>query len=386
MSLAGFEVEVQRTGDTGLETEEMTLNMGPQHPSTHGVLRFIVKADGEVMREAIPDVGYLHRSIEKISEKVGYHGFMPYTDRVDYVAAMFCNQGWGMVCERLAGIGVPKRGEYCRVIASEFNRISSHLLSVGTMILDVGAATPFFHAFREREKINDLLEEVCGARLTYNYMRIGGVAWDLPPGFVERSLQFLDAFEPMLEEFDDLITYNKIYVERLAGVAAVPADVAINYNLVGPNLRASGVKYDVRRDEPYSVYPELEFDIPVGTGEVGEVGDCFDRYIVRMREMKESCRILRQCFKQIPDGPVIAKVPRKFKPPAGDAYIRVESARGDMGWYCMSDGTEFPYRTHIRTGSFSAMSIVDLLSRGLMIADLVAVIASLDIVAPEVDR
>lgn len=386
MSLAGFEVEVERTGNTGLETEEMTLNMGPQHPSTHGVLRFVVKADGEVMREAIPDVGYLHRSIEKISEKVGYHGFMPYTDRVDYVAAMFCNQGWGMVCEKLAGIEVPKRGEYCRVIAAEFNRIASHLLSIGTMILDIGAQTPFIYAFREREKINDLLEDVCGARLTYNYMRIGGVAWDLPPGFAERSLAFLDQFEPLLDEFNEFISYNKIYVERLANVAAVSPEVAINYNLVGPNLRACGVKYDVRRDEPYSVYPELEFDIPVGRGEVGTLGDCFDRYIVRIYEIKQSCRILRQCFQQIPDGPVIAKVPRKFKPPAGDAYIRVESARGDMGWYCVSDGSEFPYRTHVRTGSFSAMSIINLLSRGIMLADLVALIASLDIVAPEVDR
>ena len=386
MSLAGFEVEVERTGATGLETEEMTLNMGPQHPSTHGVLRFVVKADGEVMREAIPDVGYLHRSIEKISEKVGYHGFMPYTDRVDYVAAMFCNQGWGMVCEKLAGIQVPKRGEYCRVIASEFNRISSHLLSVGTMVLDIGSTTPFFHAFREREKINDLLEELCGARLTYNYMRIGGVAWDLPPGFAEKCIAFLDAFEPLIDEYHDLITYNTIYLGRVADVAAISRADAINYNLVGPNLRASGVKYDVRRDEPYSVYPELDFDVPVGRGEEGTVGDCFDRYIVRMHEMKESCKILRQCFKQIPDGPVIAKVPRKFKPPAGDAYVRVESARGDMGWYAVSDGSEFPYRCKVRTGSFAAMAIIDKVSRGLMIADLVAVIASLDIVAPEVDR
>jgi NADH-quinone oxidoreductase subunit D len=387
MSLAGYEIEVERTpGTPGLATEEMTLNMGPQHPSTHGVLRFVVKADGEVMIEAIPDVGYLHRSIEKISEKVGYHGFMPYTDRVDYVAAMFCNQGWGMVCEKLAGLEVPKRGEYCRVIAAEFNRIASHLLSVGTMVLDIGAATPFFHAFREREKINDLLEELCGARLTYNYMRIGGVAWDLPPGFVERSLNFLDRFEPLIDEYNDLITVNKIYIERVADVAVISAEEAINYNLVGPNLRASGVKYDVRRDEPYSVYPELEFDVPVGRGEQGTVGDCFDRYIVRIREMKESIKILRQCFKQMPDGPVIAKVPRKFKPRAGDAYVRVESARGDMGWYAVSDGSEFPYRCHIRTGSFSAMSIVDKVSRGLMLADLVAVIASLDIVAPEVDR
>lgn len=386
MSLAGYEIEVEQVGKAGLETEEMTLNMGPQHPSTHGVLRFVVKADGEVMREAIPDVGYLHRSIEKIAEKVGYHGFMPYTDRVDYVAAMFCNQGWAMASEKLGGIQVPKRGEYCRVIAAELNRIASHLLSVGTMVLDIGAITPFFHAFREREKINDLLEELCGARLTYNYMRIGGAAWDLPPAFEETTRAFLDRFEPMLEEYDDLISSNKIYIERCANVAAVSAEEAIAYNLVGPNLRASGVRYDVRRDEPYSVYPELEFDVPVGTGVVGTVGDSFDRYWVRIREMKESCKILRQCFQQMPDGPVIAKVPRKFRPPAGDVYVRIESARGDMGWYAVSDGTEFPYRCKVRTGSFAAMSIIDKLSRGLMLADLVTVIASLDIVAPEVDR
>lgn len=386
MSLAGYEVAVEQVGPHGLETEEMTLNMGPQHPSTHGVLRFVVKADGEVMRQAIPDVGYLHRSIEKIAEKVGYHGFMPYTDRVDYVAAMFCNQGWASVAEKLGDITVPKRGEYCRVIAAELNRIASHLLSVGTMVLDIGAITPFFHAFREREKLNDLLEELCGSRLTYNYMRIGGVAWDLPPGYAEKVLAFLDRFEPMLAEYDDLISANKIYVERCAGVAIIGREDAFAYNLVGPNLRAAGVRYDVRRDEPYSVYPELEFDVPVGPGEHGVVGDSYARYAVRIREMTQSARILRQCFRQMPDGPVIAKVPRKFRPPAGDAQVRVESARGDMGWYAVSDGTEFPYRCKVRTGSFAAMAIIDKVSAGLMLADLVTVIASLDIVAPEVDR
>jgi len=384
MSLDGFTVDVVR--ERGLATEEMTLNMGPQHPSTHGVLRFVVKADGEVMREAIPDVGYLHRSIEKIAEKVGYHGFMPYTDRVDYVAAMPCNQGWAMVCERLAGIEVPRRGEYCRVIATEFNRISSHLLSVGSMAMDIGAYTPFTHALREREHINNLLEELCGARLTYNYMKIGGVTWDLPPGFAAKAIGFLDRFEPLIDEYDALISYNKIYVERLANVAVISAEDAIAYNLTGPNLRGSGVDFDLRRDLPYSIYPELEFDIPVGRGEVGTVGDCFDRYIVRMREMRQSCRMLRQCFERIPDGPVVAKVPRKFKPAVGEVYVRVESARGDMGWYCVSDGTEYPYRVKIRTGSFTAISVVDRVSRGLMIADLVAVVASLDLVAPEIDR
>ncbi len=244
--------------------------MGPQHPSTHGVLRFVVTADGEVMREAIPDVGYLHRSIEKIAEKVGWHGFMPYTDRVDYVAAMFCNQGWAMACEKLGGIEVPKRGEYCRVIAAEFNRIASHLLSVGTMAMDIGAYTPFIHAIRERENINDLLEELCGARLTYNYMRIGGVAWDLPPGWVEKALAFLDRFEPLIDEFNDLISYNKIYIERLANVAVDHAPRRRSTTTSSARTCAApACKYDVRRDEPYSVYPELEFDVPVGTRRAG---------------------------------------------------------------------------------------------------------------------
>ena len=384
MSLAGYEFEVQR--DDGFATEEMTLNMGPQHPSTHGVLRFVVKADGEIMRTALPDIGYLHRSIEKISEKVGYHGFMPYTDRVDYVSAMQCNQGWAMVCERAAGIEVPRRGEFCRVIACELGRIASHLLSVGTMVMDIGGMTPFTHAIREREKVNNLLEDLCGARLTFNYMRIGGVAWDLPPGYAEQVTAFLDQFEPLIDEYNDLISYNKIYVERLANVAAVSKEEAINYNLVGPNLRGCGFQYDVRRDEPYSIYPELDFEVPVGTGEVGTLGDCFDRYMVRIKELKESCKIVRQCLEMIPDGPVLARVAKKLKPPVGDAHIRVEASRGDMGWYVVSDGSEFPYRTKIRTGSFSAMSIVDKLSRGLMIADLIALIASLDVVAPEVDR
>jgi NADH-quinone oxidoreductase subunit D len=387
MSLAGFEVEVQRSAaDGGVVTEDMTLSMGPQHPSTHGVLRFVIRADGEVMKEAIPDIGYLHRSIEKIAEKVGWHGFIPYTDRVDYVAAMFCNHGWSMACEALAGIEVPKRAEYCRVIADELCRLHSHLLSVGTMAMDIGAFTPFTHAIREREYLNDLFEELCGSRLTFHYMRIGGVGWDLPPGWIEKMAHFLDRFEPLIDEYDKLISYNKIFTERLGGVAPVTAQQAIDYNLVGPNLRGSGVKYDVRRDVPYSIYPELEFDVPIGTGEMGAVGDCFDRYIVRMREMRESCRILRQCIAQIPEGPVIAKVARNFKPPVGDTYVRLESARGDMGWYVVSDGTAFPHRCKIRTGSFSAISIVPLVSRNLMIADLIAVIASLDLVAPEIDR
>jgi NADH-quinone oxidoreductase subunit D len=383
-----LEIEVQNgtPGTAGFATEEMTLNMGPQHPSTHGVLRFIVTADGEIMRRAVPDIGYLHRSIEKIAEKVGWHGFMPYTDRVDYVAAMTANQGWAMCAEALGGIEVPRRGEYCRVIAAELGRICSHLLAIGAMGMDIGAVTPFTHALREREMINDLVEELCGARLTFNYMRIGGVAWDLPPGYGDKVLDYCDHLEPLIHEMNDLLSFNKIYVERLANVATVTGDMAIAYNLVGPNLRGSGVKYDLRKDRPYSAYRDFDFDVPIGTGEMGSVGDCWDRYMVRIRECLESLKILRQAVKQVPDGPVIAKVPRNFKPKAGDVHIRVEAARGDMNWYVVSDGSEFPYRVHIHTGSFAAMAIIEAISRGLMIADLVAVIASLDIVAPEVDR
>jgi len=367
-------------------TEDMTISMGPQHPSTHGVLRFIVKTDGEVIREAIPDVGYLHRSIEKIGEKVTWHGYVPYTDRADYLAAMFTNQGFCMAAERLGGVEVARRGEFCRVIACELNRIASHLISVGTFGQDIGAVTPFLHALRERETINNLMEEICGARLTYNYIRIGGVGYDITPETCGRIIEFLDHFGLIVDEYNRLLSYNKIFVERLANVAAITKEDAFQYNIVGPNLRACGIKWDIRRDIPYSVYPELEFDVPVGTGERGTLGDSYDRYMVRIREMQESCNILRQCLKMMPKGPAIAKVARKFKPPAGEVYVRVESSRGDMGFYVVSDGSEYAYRVRIRTGSFTAMSLIEKISRGLMVADLIALIASLDVDAPEIDR
>lgn len=372
--------------ERSFHTEDMTLNVGPQHPSTHGVLRFVVKTDGEVISEAIPDVGYLHRSIEKIGEKVTWHGYVPYTDRADYLAAMFANQGFCMAAERLAGIEVPPRAEYCRVIACELNRIASHLISVGTFSQDIGAITPFLHALRERETINDLMEEICGARLTYNYLRIGGVGYDITQETCAHISAFLDHFEPIVDEYNRLLSYNKIFIERLADVAVITQEDCLQYNLVGPNLRASGIRWDIRRDIPYSVYPELDFDIPVGTAERGTLGDSYDRYLVRIREMTESCKILRQCLERLPEGPPIAKVPRKFKPPQGEVYIRVEAPRGDMGYYVVSDGSEYPYRVRIRTGSFTAMSIVDKLSAGIMLADLIALIASLDVDAPEIDR
>jgi len=364
----------------------MVLNMGPHHPATHGVLNFLVETDGEVLSRAVPEVGYLHRGIEKIAEKVGYIGFMPYMDRVDYCAAMFPNQGWAMATERLLGIEVPRRAEYLRVIACELTRIASHFIAVGSMAMDIGAYTPFLMLIRERETYNDLMEYLCGARLTFNYIWVGGVSRDLYPGLDRRMLAWLDALEPIIDEFDRLISFNPIYIDRLSDVAVISKEDAIGYGLVGPNLRGSGVDFDLRRDLPYSAYPEFEFGVPVGKGPHGVEGDCYARFYARVDEMRESIKIVRQAIEGLPEGDFRAKVPRKLKPPAADCFVRVESARGEMGFYVVSDGTDKPYRVHIRTGSFSALSFIEHASRGLMLADLVALIASLDVVAPEVDR
>jgi NADH-quinone oxidoreductase subunit D len=366
--------------------EEMVLNFGPQHPSTHGVINFVVETDGEVLKKAIPDVGYLHRSIEKIGEAVGYPGFMPYTDRVDYVAAMFANEGYAIAVERLLKVEVPPRAQWLRAISCELTRIASHLVSVGTMTMDIGAFTPMMHGIRERETINDLIEALCGARLTYNYHRIGGVAFDMPEGWRDQVLRFLDHFDTFVQEFDRLISFNEIYVQRLANVATISRELAIDYGLVGPNLRGSGVDWDLRRDMPYGAYPNFKFSIPIGKGWYGEVGDSFDRYYVRVLEMKESSRIVRQALDSIPEGEFMAKVPRNIKPEAGESIGRVESARGELAYYVVSDGTNKAYRVRARTGSFTAMGIIEDISRGLMVADLVALIASLDVVAPEIDR
>jgi NADH-quinone oxidoreductase subunit D len=369
-----------------LLTEEMVLNMGPHHPSTHGVLRFILRTDGEVIHGCKPDVGFLHRGLEKIAEGVSYPQFMPYTDRIDYLAAMNCNLGYAIAVEALAGIEVPPRAEYIRVMVAELNRIISHLISVGTFALDIGAVTPFTHAIREREWVNDLFEELCGARLTYNYVRFGGVAFDLPEGFLERVGRFLDYFEPRLKQYNRLISKNKIFKERLTGVGVISAEDALGYALVGPNLRACGIDWDLRRDEPYSVYADLDFEVPVGTADYGQPGDCYNRYWIRIREMAQSARILRQCIAKMPDGPCWNRSKRKLKLPVGEIYVRTEAPRGELGFYLISRGEDRPYRLKIRTGSFSAMSIVEKIAPGLMVADLVALIASLDVIAPEIDR
>ena len=367
----------------------MSLNMGPHHPSTHGVLRFMLHTDGEIIGRAIPDVGFLHRSIEKIGERNTLTQFMPYTDRVDYLASMFCNEVWAMAAEKLLGVEVPTRAQYLRCIAGELNRIASHLIGLGCMAMDIGAFTPFVQALREREFINDFLEELCGARLTFNYCRIGGVSHDIPKGaWKDRVLEWVEHFLPMVDEYDRLITYNEIFVKRCVNIAVITADEAINWGIVGPNLRGSGVARDVRKDDPYGVYPKLNFDVPVGTGKYGAVGDCFARFVVRIEEMKESAKIIRQALWRIddhPKGEIRGQVPKKMKFD-GEVYTHVESARGDLGCYIIGNGQEQPYRVRFRTGSFTAMGIVEPKSPGLFVADMVALISSLDVVAPEIDR
>lgn len=369
--------------------DEMTLNMGPHHPSTHGVLRFVLHTDGEIVREVIADVGFLHRSIEKIGERVPMSQFMPYTDRVDYLAAMFCNEVWAMSAEKLLDVQVPRRAQILRCIACELNRIISHLISLGTMVMDLGAFTPFVHAMREREFVNDFIEQLCGARMTYNYSRIGGVSQDVPDtGWVDRVQEWTEHFLPIVDELDRLVTENEIFVKRCINIAVISAEEAIAWGIVGPNLRASGVCQDVRKDIAYGVYPEIEFDIPVGTGERGTVGDCYERYVVRVKEMRESTKIVQQALALLQaegDGPIRGELPKKLKL-QGQAYTRVESARGDLGCYVIGSGDDKPYRVRFRTGSFTAAAVIEPKSHGLFVADVVALIASLDVVAPEIDR
>ncbi|MCR4316849.1 MAG: NADH-quinone oxidoreductase subunit D [Planctomycetes bacterium] len=369
-----------------LSSEEMVLNMGPHHPSTHGVLRLIVHCDGEVVRKAIPDLGYLHRAIEKIGEYNDLHQFMPYTDRVDYVCAMNSNFAYAVAAERMCDIEVPKRGQYLRVIMGELNRISSHLIAVGALAMDMGAFTPFLLAIAQREMINDLFEIACGARLTYNYYRIGGVLWDIPEGWEQKCHTFLDQFPKFVDEFNELITHNSIFVDRLRNIGVVSREDAISYGLVGPNLRGSGVKFDLRRAEPYSSYEDFEFEVPVGEGWYGQVGDAFDRYYCRVLELYESAKIVRQALNNLPTGDYTNPKVKKVLKAKGEVYVRIENPRGETGYYIIMDGTANPVRMKIRTGSFTALSIFEKISKGHMISDLVALIGSFDIVIPEVDR
>jgi NADH-quinone oxidoreductase subunit D len=315
-----------------------------------------------------------------------YLGVIPYTDRVDYLSAMFCNQAWCIAIEKLAAIEVPRRAEYMRVIACELNRIINHLIAVGTIAMDLGAFTPFLHGIREREIVNDIMEKICGARLNYSYMRFGGVCRDFVPGLDKEILAFLDRFENFVPEFNRLITGNEIFVKRLIHVGVISRELAISHSLGGPNLRGSGVDFDVRRDFPYSAYPDFKFDVVAGRNYRGEVGDSYSRYMVRLDEMLESVRIVRQAVQGLPEGEFIGKTPKKLKVPPGEIYSRVESPRGELGFFVVSDGKDQAYRVKIRTGSFAAMTVIPQVAPGLMVADMTAFFGSLDIVAPEVDR
>ena len=373
-------------GEIATHGEEMILNMGPQHPSTHGVLRLELRTDGEIVTQGVPHLGYLHRCKEKIGENLPYYQYIGYTDRLDYLSAMNNNLAWSLSVETLAGISVPRRAEFCRVIACELNRIASHLVSFGTYGLDLGAFTAFLYAFREREYILDLFEQLCGARLTLSYINIGGVTWDLPEGFCDKLIEFLDYFEPKVDEYNRLLTHNPIFVKRTANLGVVSKQLAIDYALSGPMIRGSGVPMDLRRDRPYSIYPELEFDVIVGRGEVGTVGDCWDRYWVKMAEMTECVRILRQCVAMLPDGPFRAKIPRAMKVPTGEVYVETENPRGHLGFFIESQGGPIPYRVKIRGPSFVNLAVLPVLVPGLLIGDIPAIVGSIDIVMGEVDR
>ncbi len=377
-----------------LRTEEMLINMGPQHPSTHGVLRVVLRTDGELVLEAIPHIGYLHRCAEKIGENLQPFQFIPKTDRMDYLSAMNNNHVFSLAVEKLAGIQVPERASYIRIIMAELNRIASHLVAFGTFGLDMGSFTAVLYAFREREYILDLFEAVCGARLTYSYITIGGVTQDLPDRFLEKLEEFLDYFEPKIDEYNNLISYNQIFVKRTAGVGVISPEDAIAWGLTGPCLRGSGVKWDLRKSMPYDIYDRFEFDIPVGMNGGADgiphgavVGDCWNRYFVRMEEMKQSVRILRQCLKQMPtDGEHKAKVPKVLKLPADEVYVEGENPRGQLGFLIVGDGSAIPYRVKARGPCFCNLSITSHVCRNVLIADVPAIVGSIDIVLGEVDR
>lgn len=375
--------------DTGapsnlLGLHEMELNFGPQHPSTHGVLRIVLKVDGEKIVSARPDIGYLHRGTEKLFETETYPMVIPHTDRMDYVAAATNNHAFCLTVEKLLEVEIPKRVQYIRVLLDELQRLSSHLLWLGTSAIDLGAMTPFFYAFREREAILDLFEEFCGARLTLNCMKIGGVYGELTPGFTQRVRDFAEPFEQRVDEYEDLLTENRIWRQRTIGVGILNVERCVEWGVTGPPLRAAGMAWDVRRAIPYECYPELEFDIPVGRN-----ADTYDRYLVRMAEMRQSRRLILQCLswlEQNPTGEIRGKVPRVIKPPAGEVYACVESPKGEIGFYLVSSGGNKPYRLHVRPPSFINLQALPEMVKGHLVSDLVAVIGTIDIVLGEVDR
>src|SRR5450759_866863 len=386
--------------------EKMVLNMGPSHPATHGVLRLVLELDGETITKATPDVGYLHRGDEKIAENMQYNQFVPYTDRLDYLAPLSNNVAYALAVEKLMGWEIPPRGKAIRTICCETSRISAHLLGLGAMALDLGAMTVFLYTFTEREKLYNLFELLTGARFTTSYTRVGGQIRDLPVNFIPQLEQFLGGFIPQLDEIDKLLTRNRIFVDRTRDIGVIPRDRAIAYALSGPNLRASGVEHDLRRKHPYLDYDKYDFEVVVGTA-----GDCYDRYLVRIEEMRQSVRILRQVIETLPSGPinvvdwknmpppkspVLTKMEELIHPfivvtegldaPPGEIYFAAENPKGELGFYIHSKGGGVPHRLKIRAPSFVNLSILPELLPGCMVSDIVAVLGSLDFVMGECDR
>jgi NADH-quinone oxidoreductase subunit D len=379
-----------------LRSEEMIVNVGPQHPSTHGVLRLEVLMEGEIVKEVVPHIGHLHRCFEKHAEHLPYNQIIPFVDRLDYVASMNSEHIYAMGVERMLGIAdqIPKRVEYVRVLMAELNRIASHFIAVGAYGLDIGAITPFFWLIRDREHILRLLEWASGARLLYNYIWIGGLFYDLPVGFEARCNEFVKYVKPKLKELEILLIDNKIFIDRTANVGVLPLDLAINCGVTGPMLRGSGLRLDLRKVDAYSVYPELDFAIPIGEGKMGTTGDCWDRTWVRVQEIYESLKIVEQCLdklltehKRTRDFDPQAMVPKKIRPKAQDFYIRGEIPKGELGFFFRTDGrSDIPFRCKCRSCSFVNLSVLPELAKGVLIADMIAIFGSIDIVLAEVDR
>jgi NADH-quinone oxidoreductase subunit D len=364
------------------DTDELVINMGPQHPSTHGVLRVILRLDGERVVGSDVVIGYLHRGIEKLCESRDWTQIILLTDRMDYVAAATNNLGYCETVEKMMQLEVPRRAHYVRTILAELQRIASHCLWLGTHAMDIGAMTVFLYAFRERELILDLFEEYCGARLTYNSMRIGGLPLDIPPGWDKKVREFCRIMEEKVGEYEELLTHNRIWLERTKGVGVISGLDAVAIGLSGPALRGSGVPKDCRKDEPYAAYSDFEFDVAVGLA-----GDTYDRYLCRLEEFRQSLRIIRQAVDGIPEGPIVGKVPRLIKPPAGETYHAIESPKGEIGYFIVADGkTSAPYRFRVRPPSFCNLQALPRLIKGHLVADVVALIGSIDIVLGEVDR
>ena len=366
---------------TFLDANELVINLGPQHPATHGVLRVKLKLDGERVLGSECIIGYLHRGIEKIAENRNYVQFAPYVDRMDYVAAVTNGMGYVEAVEKLLGAEVPPRAQFTRTILAELQRIASHLLWLGTHALDLGAMTPVFYTFREREEVLRIFEKYCGARLTTHAFRIGGLQYDLYDEFEKEAVKFCDYFIPKVDEYEELLTTNRIWVNRTKGVGLLTAEDAIAIGATGPLLRGSGVKWDVRKAQPYEAYDKVEFEVPVGVH-----GDTYDRYLVRLQEMRQSVRIIRQCVERLAPGPILGKVGKVIKPAPGEVYHSIEGPKGELGYFVVSDGTTTPYRVRVRPPSFVNLQAFDKMIRGHLVADVVAIIGTIDIVLGEVDR